>query len=123
MMNDPYTFIVALDENGKARGHIYIDDGQSFKYRNGANLYMELTFESGVLRGSMLHEPGYKSGAWIERVIIYGYQADAPQSVKVKSVTGSESELDSTLHRDTKTLVIKKPAISLSEDGWSISIQ
>ena len=31
MMNDPYTLIVALDENGKAKGHIYMDDGQSFK--------------------------------------------------------------------------------------------
>ena len=84
---------------------------------------MELTFENGSLHGSMLHEPGYKSGAWIERVIIYGYQSEAPKSVKVKSITGSDTELDSTLHSDTKTLVIKKPAISLSEDGWSISIQ
>ena len=31
MMNDPYTLIVALDENGKAKGHVYIDDGQSYK--------------------------------------------------------------------------------------------
>jgi hypothetical protein len=31
MINDPYTLIVALDGNGKAKGHIYIDDGQSFK--------------------------------------------------------------------------------------------
>ena len=30
MMNDPYTLIVALDENGKAKGHLYMDDGQSF---------------------------------------------------------------------------------------------
>lgn len=123
MINDPYTLIVALDGNGKAKGNIYIDDGQSFKYRKGANLYMELTFENGSLHGSMLHEPGYKSGAWLERVIIYGYQSEAPKSVKVKSITGSDTELDSTLHSDTKTLVIKKPAISLSEDGWSISIQ
>ena len=31
MMNDPYTLIVALDENGAAKGHLYMDDGQSFK--------------------------------------------------------------------------------------------
>ena len=29
-MNDPYTLIVALDENGKAKGHLFMDDGQSF---------------------------------------------------------------------------------------------
>ena len=70
----------------------------------------------------MLHQPGYKSGAWLERVIIYGYQTDTPKIVKVKSVSGGESELDFSLHSDTKTLVIKRPGISLSEDGWSISI-
>ena len=159
MMNDPYTLIVALDENGRAKGHIYIDDGQSFKvsnhknigltpnkrndknlfkprlsisnyfiydfsfqYQKGANLYIELTFEKGSLHGSMVHEPGYKSGAWLERVIIYGYPSDTPKSVKVKSVSGGETELDSSLHSDTKTLVIKRPGISLSEDGWSISL-
>ena len=31
MLNDPYTLIVALDEAGKAKGWMYIDDGQSFK--------------------------------------------------------------------------------------------
>jgi alpha 1,3-glucosidase len=122
MMNDPYTLIVALDKTGKAKGYVYIDDGQSFKYREGANLYIEVTFDKGVLHGSMLHQPGYKSGAWLERVIIYGYQTDTPKIVKVKSVSGGESELDFSLHSDTKTLVIKRPGISLSEDGWSISI-
>ena len=71
----------------------------------------------------MLHEPGFKSGAWLERVIIYGYQGESPKEIKVKSVSGGESELESTLHSDTNTLVIKRPGISLLEDGWSISIQ
>ena len=34
MMNDPYTLIVALDADGKAKGHLYMDDGQSFKVIN-----------------------------------------------------------------------------------------
>ena len=122
MMHDPYTLIVALDENGKAKGHIYIDDGQSFKYREGANLYIEVTFEKGVLHGSMQQQPGYKSGAWLERVILYGYKSDNLKEVKAKSVSGGTSELEYSLHSDTKTLVIKRPGISLSEDGWSISI-
>ena len=78
------------------------------------------------MHGAMLHEPGFKSGAWLERVIVYGYQAEnqeRPITVKVKSVSGGESNLESTLHSDTNTLVIKRPGISLSEDGWSISIQ
>ena len=82
-----------------------------------------MTYDKGTLHGSMLHEPGFKSGAWLERVIIYGYQGESPKEIKVKSVSGGESELESTLHSDTNTLVIKRPGISLSEDGWSISIQ
>ena len=34
MMNDPYTLIVALDQNEKAKGRLYIDDGQSYKVCN-----------------------------------------------------------------------------------------
>ena len=74
------------------------------------------TYATGI--GGALREITF-----LRRAAIYGYQADSPKSVKVKSVSGGESELESTLHSDTKTLVIKRPGISLSDDGWSISIQ
>ena len=33
MHNDPITLHVALDKSGRAEGNLYIDDGESFQYR------------------------------------------------------------------------------------------
>ena len=40
MHNDPITLHVALDKNGEAEGTLYIDDGQSFEYREVSNYCM-----------------------------------------------------------------------------------
>ena len=40
MHNDPITLHVALDKNGEAEGTLYIDDGQSFEYREVRNYCM-----------------------------------------------------------------------------------
>jgi len=39
MVNDPYTLVVALDEQGKALGDLYIDDGRSFAFTEGQYLH------------------------------------------------------------------------------------
>jgi hypothetical protein len=39
MVNDPYTLVVALDEQGKALGDLYIDDGRSFAFTQGHYLH------------------------------------------------------------------------------------
>ena len=33
MKYDPYTVVIAVDSNGEARGSLYIDDGDSFDYK------------------------------------------------------------------------------------------
>ena len=36
MHQDPVSLVVAPDRDGKAKGRLYLDDGESFKYREGA---------------------------------------------------------------------------------------
>lgn len=69
MRNDPYTLYVALDNNvcicnvfifvlayvllylqKSARGTLYIDDFESFEYRNKKYLYLEFEFKENTLR-------------------------------------------------------------------------
>ncbi|KAK4536202.1 hypothetical protein CDCA_CDCA07G2227 [Cyanidium caldarium] len=45
-VNDPYTLHVALDARGGARGRLYIDDGRSYAYRQGAYWLVELQTEA-----------------------------------------------------------------------------
>lgn len=49
MHDDPYTLIVAVDKNKKAKGTLYIDDEKSFEYRKGQYLYLEFEFTDNVL--------------------------------------------------------------------------
>jgi mannosyl-oligosaccharide alpha-1,3-glucosidase len=49
MHDDPYTLVVALDANKRAKGTLYIDDEKSYDYRQGKYLYLDLEFKDGVL--------------------------------------------------------------------------
>lgn len=49
MHDDPYTLIVAVDKNKKAKGTLYIDDEKSFEYRKGQYVYLEFEFVDNVL--------------------------------------------------------------------------
>lgn len=41
---DPLTLVVCLDENGKAQGNLYWDEGEGWSFRNGE--YTQITFEA-----------------------------------------------------------------------------
>ena len=46
MKFDPYTLVVALDNQGRAEGELYIDDGESFEYQKGAFIHRRFRFLS-----------------------------------------------------------------------------
>ena len=58
MHEDPITLIVAPDQAGKASGTLYLDDGKSFDYQNGGNIYMKFTYENGKLESKILTPNG-----------------------------------------------------------------
>lgn len=46
MSQDPYTLIIAFDQNGLSSGSIYVDDGESFEYKEtGAFVRVNLSSE------------------------------------------------------------------------------
>lgn len=46
MRYDPYTLLVVLDREGNAQGTLYVDDGESFDYQQGAFIHRNFTFSS-----------------------------------------------------------------------------
>ena len=52
------SLVVAPDREGRARGTLYLDDGKSYDYRAGGRLYMEFTWDNGVLSCKQLVKPG-----------------------------------------------------------------
>jgi len=77
---DPYTLVVVLGNDGNAEGTLYVDDGESFDYREGAFIHRKFTFEgsSQSLASEDLATAGKKTKEFlktmarvrVERVII-----------------------------------------------------
>lgn len=50
MRHDPFTLYVALDENLKASGTLFVDDYESFEYKNDKKyLYLHFNFDKNQL--------------------------------------------------------------------------
>lgn len=48
-LQDPFTLIVALSVNATASGNLYLDDGESYEYRKGKYVALDLVYENGAL--------------------------------------------------------------------------
>lgn len=49
MRYDPHTLVIVLNQDGKADGELYIDDGESFDYQSGAFIHRKFAFSDGTL--------------------------------------------------------------------------
>lgn len=62
MARDPFTLIVALDQDGNAHGDLYVDDGRSLAFKKGHYLHRWVWGEVLFLRSSW-QLPLYKSSS------------------------------------------------------------
>ncbi|CAH6722189.1 glucosidase 2 subunit alpha [[Candida] jaroonii] len=69
MVNDPYTITVFLDENNKADGDLYADDGESFNYQNGQ--FLKVHVEANESRINFVVENSWNA-KYINKVIVVG---------------------------------------------------
>ena len=119
MANDPVTLIVALDKDQKAKGQLYLDDGKSYKYRNGEFALINFDFSANKLTGFLQHSPGFDCKSWLERVVIYGFEK-APKNAKIVSPLSGE-EILKTDWSPNKVLTIRKPGVNICAE-WELNI-
>lgn len=55
-----------------ARGTLYIDDFESFEYREKKYLYLEFVFKDNILRNRKIDDTDYHTEEWLERIVILG---------------------------------------------------
>ncbi|KAJ3076798.1 hypothetical protein HDU98_000098 [Podochytrium sp. JEL0797] len=112
-LRDPYTLVIALNDNGTARGKLYVDDGHSFAFEQGVYIETEFVFEAGVLRASVLHKGDGVVGARVERVVVLGVGKG------VKSVTVEGGRRVQFLVEAGGVVVVKDPKVVVGEE-WGI---
>ena len=115
MLDDPYTLTIALDEKNAAKGSLYIDDGNTFEYRNGKFNYIQLTYADNTLT-AIAENNSFETPAWLERVVILGFKT------KPKSIKLGDAELGFKYDATRQVLTVRKPAVKFSEKKWSMSI-
>ncbi|KAK4873452.1 hypothetical protein RN001_015481 [Aquatica leii] len=111
--DDPFTLYVALDDNKSVKGTLYIDDNESYDYKNNLYIYIKFTYKDGVLSSSLIDDARFSTSAWIEPVII-----NAPSGIKHASLKSKKLEttkLQTTYDGENRSLTIRKPGVSVMD--------
>ena len=130
MMNDPYTLYVALSDDMKAEGALYMDDETTFDHEKqqdygiasfssdwGQNIAIQNSVHIGNANG--INAKATKD-RMVERVVVMGVPAE-PKTISLKSANSEAAQMEFQYDASTKILVIRKPEVSALED-WSMVI-
>ncbi|KIW29067.1 uncharacterized protein PV07_04910 [Cladophialophora immunda] len=132
---DPYTLVVVLDKHGeKAEGTLYVDDGETFDYQQGAYIHRQFSFEGGVLRSSDIGTKGAKTagylkamkGVKIEKIIVVNAPAawsSAGELAVSEDGFKGERKVEISYHAATGNkaawAVVRSPGMGIGVD-WSV---
>ncbi|XP_063543327.1 neutral alpha-glucosidase AB isoform X2 [Cydia strobilella] len=117
MAADPYTLVVALDANNTAHGSLYIDDGETYEFRNNKYIYAHIDYEPSAITYSFVNSANYPTRSWVERIVIAGIKSP-PKTAKLVQAD-KQLALQMTLHKGNDVLVVRKPAASMAQP-WRI---
>eukprot|EP00117_Sycon_ciliatum_P017449 scpid32873/ scgid16435/ Neutral alpha-glucosidase AB; Alpha-glucosidase 2; Glucosidase II subunit alpha len=116
MLNDPLTLTVALNNQGSAKGDLYMDDETTFDHRSGKYLLRNFEFTAGKFTSRNGDTAGsYRSESWVQRIDVIGITAQ-PATVTLTLSNGSQRQLAFYFNASHSRLVIRKPDVNIGED-------
>lgn len=119
MIQDPLTLFVALDRSGNAKGRAYLDDGATFDYKKGVFVSVEMEYRTtsaneAEITGEPTADSGkYETETWIERIEVRGLDR-TPHNVSIIRASDPTEKVEFSYDRDRRTLVIRKPLVSIN---------
>lgn len=128
MINDPYTIYVALNNEFKAEGVLYMDDETTFDHKKrdkygvatfrsdlGSSIIIQNSVELG--RGEVLEH--VEDTRMIERIVVMG--ASKPKEILLTLMSSiNDIPIEFQYEDESKTLVIRKPKVSALKE-WKIT--
>jgi mannosyl-oligosaccharide alpha-1,3-glucosidase len=125
MDRDPYTLVVALDNNGAAVGELYMDDGKSYEYATGAHVLRKFTFANGTLSAATLWGSG--SGydgedAAVERIVVLGYTGSSPRYANVSTKLARADVILTRGGNGPAALVVRSPGVLAGKGEWRVTL-
>jgi len=121
MEKDPFTLVVAIDPTCScAIGDLYLDDGNSFNYKNGEFIHRKFEFTKNTLVSTMMSfkDSKYTNACTVERVVILGLTTSFSRA-KVVASDGSSHMADVIQTFNPDKLIIRKPDARI-DYSWNI---
>jgi mannosyl-oligosaccharide alpha-1,3-glucosidase len=72
MKRDPFTLHVALDRTSRARGELYLDDGETYEHQTGSFIWREFTAYNPDTRPKALHLTSKDLVSVTEKTAVHG---------------------------------------------------
>lgn len=120
MYNDPYTIIIAPNSKNRADGILYVDDGESYNYKNGQFLEAHFNYSSRRISSKVtIPSNDYKSSiqnVYIEKIVIL---LDYCPSRII--ITQDGNTWEANVKCSDGKLTIINPQIRINED-WEIEL-
>ncbi|TVU47917.1 hypothetical protein EJB05_07533 [Eragrostis curvula] len=129
MVNDPYTLVIALNSSSAAEGELYVDDGKSYDYQQGAFIHRRFVFADNKLTSfniapGNLGKKKFTTEGVVERIIILGLSSGAKKAIIEPENQEVDIELGPVSLRSGSSSVaptIRRPNVRIADD-WSIKI-
>jgi len=126
MKFDPFTLVVTLGNAGNAEGTIYLDDGESFNYKEGAYIHRKFEYQAATstLTSTDLASFGKKSKDYlkqmekvrVEKVILVG----VPESWKHLREVEISEELPAGKSSATRKVPLEYHAKDEGKAAWAL---
>ena len=133
---DPFTLVVVLGNDGNAEGTLYVDDGESFNYQEGAYIHRKFTFSASTqsLVSEDLSTVGKKTKEYlktmtavkVEKIVVVGAPrswADNKEVLVAEDGAKEGRKVTISWHgaEDGKAAwaVVRDPAVAVG-NGWKI---
>lgn len=129
MVNDPYTLVIAVNSSLAAEGELYVDDGKSYDFEQGAYINRRFVFSNGKLTSSSLRpanagDKKFSSDCVIERIIILGLPSGPRKAVIEPGNQEVDIESGPLVLRhgsSSVALVVRQPNLRIADD-WTLRI-
>ena len=115
MKNDPFTLVVALGRDLAATGKLFVDDGNSFNYKQGEYLEAIMEFKEDTLRFSVGHNWGSDNS--IEKIVILGLKKE-PSHIHTESSCATENV---GFYINNGVVTVKLPKVKINE-SWTLTL-
>ncbi|ETN44530.1 uncharacterized protein HMPREF1541_10200 [Cyphellophora europaea CBS 101466] len=126
---DPYTLVLVLDKQGEAEGTLYVDDGETFEYQQGAYIHRRFKLTDGKLSSEDIGTKGAKTAAYlktmrdvrVEKIIVVNAPSSWESKAEVPVSGGAAAELIYHAAEGKKAAwaVVRNPGVGVGTD-WVV---